>query len=135
AHYDWGVSELKIDERGFAAGQFRLQRLRAIWPDGAGVACGEGTDIQPPDPRDLPAEVQRVEVFVGLASAQNAAQVSLDGTGVRRFTRELHSPIDSNTGSAAQEVEWARPNLRILFGNERRDGFVTLRIAELIRQD
>jgi type VI secretion system protein ImpJ len=135
AHYDWGVSELKIDERGFAAGQFRLQRLRAIWPDGASVACGEGTDIPPPDPRDLPPETQRVEVFVGLASAQDAAQVSLDGSGVRRFSRELHSPIDTNTGSAAQEVEWARPNLRILFGNERRDGFVTLRVAELIRQD
>jgi type VI secretion system protein ImpJ len=134
-HYDWGVSELKIDERGFAAGQFRLQRLCAIWPDGVSVACGEGTGIKLPEPRDLPTEAQRVEVFVGLSTSQDAAQVSLDGTAVRRFTRELYSAVDSNTGSAAQEVEWARPNLRILFGNERRDGFVTLRIAELIRQD
>jgi type VI secretion system protein ImpJ len=134
-HYDWGVSELKIDERGFAAGQFRLQRLRAIWPDGASVACGEGTDVQVPEPRELPAEAQRIEVFVGLASAQDAAQVSLDGAGARRFARELHTAIDTNTGSGAQEVEWARPNLRILFGNERRDGFVMLRLAELVRQD
>ncbi|HYQ14971.1 MAG TPA: type VI secretion system baseplate subunit TssK, partial [Polyangiaceae bacterium] len=135
AHYDWGVSELKIDERGFAAGQFRLQRLRAIWPDGISVACGEGTDIPLPEPRDLPTDAQRLEVFIGLASTQNVAQVSLDGAGVRRYARELHSVNDSNTGSAAQEIEWARPNLRILFGNERRDGFITLRIAELVRQD
>jgi type VI secretion system protein ImpJ len=135
AHYDWGVSDLKIDERGFAAGQFRLQRFHAIWPDGLSVACGEGTGIQLPEPRDLPPEAQRIEVFVGLATGQDAAQVSLDGSGVRRFTRELHSAVDTNTGGAAQEVEWARPNLRILFGNERRDGFVTLRVAELIRQD
>lgn len=134
-HYDWGVTELKIDERGFAAGQFRLQRLRAIWPDGVSVACGEGTELPLPEPRDLPADVQRVEVYVGLATAQNVAQVSLDGSGVRRYARELHSVLDSNTGSSPQELEWARPDLRILFGNERRDGFVTLRLAELVRQE
>lgn len=135
SHYDWGVSELKIDERGFAANQFRLQRLRAIWPDGVSVACGEGTDNPLPEPRDLPTEGQRIEVFVALATTQDAAHVSLDGSGVRRYARDLHTVVDSNTGSAAQEIEWARPNLRILFGHERRDGFVTLRLAELVRQD
>jgi len=135
SHYDWGISELKIDERGFAAGQFRLQRFSAIWPDGTSVACGEGTGVATPDPRDLPGDAQRVEVFVGLASSSDAAQVSLDGSGMRRFTRELTTAVDTNSGSSPQEVEWARPNLRILFGNERRDGFVTLRVAELIRQE
>jgi type VI secretion system protein ImpJ len=134
SHYDWGVSDIKIDERGFAAGQFRLQRFSAIWPDGVSVTCGEGTGVPSPEPRDLPTDAQRVEVFIGLATG-DAAQVSLDGTGMRRFTRELQTAIDSNTGASPQEVEWARPNLRILFGNERRDGFVALRVAELIRQE
>jgi type VI secretion system protein ImpJ len=134
SHYDWGISELKIDERGFAAGQFRLQRFSAIWPDGVSVACGEGTGVPAPEPRDLPTDAQRVEVFIGLASG-GEAQVSLDGSGMRRFTRELSTAVDTNSGSSPQEVEWARPNLRILFGNERRDGFVTLRVAELIRQE
>jgi type VI secretion system protein ImpJ len=135
SHYDWGISELKIDERGFAAGQFRLQRFSAIWPDGVSVACGEGTGVPAPEPRDLPTDAQRVEVFIGLASDNDSAQVSLDGSGMRRYTRELATAVDTNTGTSPQEVEWARPNLRILFGNERRDGFVTLRVAELIRQD
>jgi type VI secretion system protein ImpJ len=135
SHYDWGVSELKVDERGFAAGQFRLQRFSAIWPDGVSVSCGEGTGVPAPEPRDLPSDSQRVEVFVGLSSDSDAAQVSLDGTGVRRYARELTSAIDANTGGSPQEVEWARPNLRILFGNERRDGFVAIRLAELVRQD
>jgi len=134
-HYDWGVVDLKIDERGFAAGQFRLQRFAAIWPDGASVLCGEGSGIPAPAPRDLPADAQRVDVFLGLAHATDAAQVSLDGSGARRFVREIQSVVDSNTGSSAQDVEWARPNLQILFGNERKDGFVTLRIAELLRQE
>ncbi|MDF3067015.1 MAG: impJ [Polyangiaceae bacterium] len=135
SHYDWGVSELKIDERGFAAGQFRLSRFSAIWPDGVSVSCGEGTGASAPEPRDLPTDGQRVEVFIGLLADPEAGQVSLDGTGVRRFTRELVTAVDSNTGGSPQEVEWARPNLRILFGNERRDGFATLRVAELVRQE
>lgn len=134
SHYDWGVTELKIDERGFAAGQFRIQRLVAIWPDGTSVACGDGTEVAAPEPRDLPPDVQRIEVYVGLAVGQ-AAEVSLDGTSLRRFSRELYSAVDTNSGTGAQEVEWARPNLRLLFGSERRDGFATLRVAELIRQD
>lgn len=135
SHYDWGVSELKIDERSFAAGQFRLQRFSAVWPDGVSVSCGEGTGVPAPEPRDLPTDAQRVEVFIGLATSTDTAEVSLDGAGMRRFTRELSTVVDSNSGSSPQEVEWARPNLRILFGDERRDGFVTLRVAELRRQD
>lgn len=134
SHYDWGVSELKVDERGFAAGQFRVQRLQAIWPDGVVVSCGEGTEVAAPDPRELPPDVQRVEVYVGLATGQSA-EVSLDGASLRRYSRELYTAVDSNSGTSPQEVEWARPNLRILFGTERRDGFATLRIAELVRQE
>ena len=135
SHYDWGISELKLDERGFAAGQFRIQRFSAIWPDGVSVSCGEGTGVPAPEPRDLPTDAQRVEVYIGLAADNDSTQVSLDGTGMRRYTRELSTAVDTNTGTSPQEVEWARPNLRILFGNERRDGFVTLRIAELVRQE
>src|SRR5688572_28914199 len=108
AHYDWGITELRIDERGFAQGQFRLQRLAAIWPDGTSVICGDGTGIPAPQPRDLPAEAQRVEVFVGLADVTEAAQLSLDGGGVRCFTREHTSVADTNSGGSPQEVEWAR---------------------------
>jgi type VI secretion system protein ImpJ len=134
-HYDWGITDLKIDERGFAAGQFRLQRLAAIWPDGVSIACGEGTNVAAPAPRDLPADEVRVDVYVGLAPASDSAQLALDGAGARRYSREIHSVADTNSGGGAQELEWARPNLQILFGHERRDGFVTVRIAELLRQE
>jgi type VI secretion system protein ImpJ len=134
-HYEWGITDLKIDERGFAAGQFRLQRLSAIWPDGVSIACGEGTNVAAPAPRDLPADEVRVDVYVGLAPASDSAQLALDGVGARRYSREIHSVPDTNSGGGAQELEWARPNLQILFGHERRDGFVTVRIAELLRQE
>lgn len=134
-HYDWGVTDLKIDERGFAAGQFRLQRFAAIWADGASIACGEGTSIPAPAPRDLPADGVHVDIYVGLSPATDTALVAMDGAGVRRYSREVHVVADTNSGGASQELEWARPNLQILFGNERRDGFVTIRVAELVRNE
>lgn len=133
-HYDWGLTELKIDERGFAAGQFRIERLSAIWPDGTAVECGEDTDAEAPAPRDLPADEVHVDVYVGLALATDAPQLSLDGSGARRFVREVRNTADVNSGGSAQELEWARPNLQVFFGNERRDGFVCIRVAELARQ-
>jgi type VI secretion system protein ImpJ len=135
SHYDWGISELKIDELGFAAGQFRVLRLSAIWPDGTSIVCGEGTGVPAPEPRDLPVDSQRIEVFIGLTAASDSAQLAMDGAGMRRYARELHTVQDLNSGSSPQEVEWARPNLRVLLGTERRDGFVTLLAAELVRQE
>ena len=41
---------------------------------------------------------------------------------------------DVNSGASAEELEWARPNLRLFLGNERRDGYGVVRVAELIRQ-
>ena len=41
---------------------------------------------------------------------------------------------DLNSGGSSQDVDWGRPNLRIFFGNERRDGFSTIRVAELVRK-
>jgi type VI secretion system protein ImpJ len=46
----------------------------------------------------------------------------------------VHSFPDLNDGGSPQEVEWARPNIRLFFGKERQDGFMAIRVAELVRQ-
>lgn len=135
SHYDWGITELEIDERGFAQGHFKLKRFAAVWPDGMSVACGEGTGIDGPSPRPLPPDLVKLEVFLGLANEADTGLVASDGAGARRFVRESHIVTDLNSGGSPQELEWARPNLQILFGGERHDGFVTIRIAELRRKE
>jgi type VI secretion system protein ImpJ len=50
-----------------------------------------------------------------------------------RHVRQQTRVTDSNTGIAQQDVPWARPNLRLLLGDERREAFESLQIAELIR--
>ncbi|HET9958735.1 MAG TPA: type VI secretion system baseplate subunit TssK, partial [Polyangiaceae bacterium] len=138
AHYDFGVTELEIDERAFSAGQFRVKKFSAIWPDGASVSCGDGTPEPPPPPRTLPGDAVRIEVLLGLSQETDTSGLVVgdsESSVARRFTREIRNVVDTNTGGSPQEVEWARPNLRVFFGNERREGYTVIRVAELLRQE
>jgi type VI secretion system protein ImpJ len=140
-HYDWGITELTVDDTALSANQFKLRKFRAVWPDGTVIACGDGTDNPVPPPRTFEqvwkSDAPKLEIFVGLPEdSENGATLSNDAdtSAFRRYTRVLESPNDTNTGTSPQELEWARPNLRVFFGKERQDGFVTIRVAELVRQ-
>lgn len=140
-HFGWGITSLDIDARAIASGQLKIRSLAGIWPDGASVQCGEGTEQPAPSPRSFEAaftpEMKKLEVFVGLAhesSSAAALEESDTNSGARRYVRESHAVADSNSGTSPQDVDYARPNLRLFFGNERRDGFSTIRVAELVRQ-
>ena len=140
-HYSWGITELEIDERALVSGNFRLKRFAAIWPDGESVRCGEGTDEPPPPPRPFEAhfaaDAAKLEIFVALAHESDAAGNVATGEETaagRRYNRALRTVSDVNAGGSPQEVETARPNLRVFFGSERHDGFSTIRLAELVRR-
>jgi len=129
AHYPWGVTALDIDERALSSGQLKIRRLSAIWPDGASIVTGEGGTQPAPAPRSFEAaflpELQRLEIFVGLAheSASALLEERAKNIGARRYVRESHSVADLNSGTSAQEVEYARANLRVFFGGELQDAF------------
>lgn len=141
AHYDWGITELELETRALASAELRITRFRAIWPDGVVVACGEGYELPAPEPRNFASafttDMTKLEVFLGLA--HEGTTTALVGRPsepheARRYVQDTVSVNDVNTGGSPLEIEWARPNLRIFLGNERRDGFGTIRICELIRQ-
>ncbi len=140
AHYPWGITDLDIDERALSSGQLKIRRLAAIWPDGASIVAGEGSDEVALTPRSFEAafapEARKLEVFVGLAHFSGSALLEdkAKNLGARRYTRGARAVADVNTGSSSQELEFAQPNLRIFFGGELQDGFSSIRIAELVRQ-
>jgi type VI secretion system protein ImpJ len=140
-HYSWGITDLEIDEQALASGNFRLKRFAAIWPDGESVRCGEGTEEPGPAPRPFEghftADAAKLEIFIALAHESDAAgnvATGDDGEVGRRYTRVGRTVSDVNAGGSPQEVETARPNVRIFFGTERHDGFSTIRLAELVRR-
>lgn len=138
AHYDWGVLELQIDPAALAARQLRLLRISAIWPDGTSVECGGGAESACPEPRSFETafdpERQMLTVFLGLArELPGQPQLSDSGREIRhRYHRGVRTVRDVS-GGAEGEVEWARPDLRLFFGDELQEGYTTLRIAELVR--
>jgi type VI secretion system protein ImpJ len=140
-HYSWGITDLEIDEQALASGNFRLKRFAAIWPDGESVRCGEGTEDPGPAPRPFEAhftaDAAKLEIFIALSHESDAAgnvATGDDNEVGRRYTRVGRTVSDVNAGGSPQEVETARPNVRIFFGTERHDGFSTIRLAELVRR-
>ncbi len=137
--YAWGISELEIDERLLQAGQFGLRRLVSVWPDGLAVQCGGPSGDPLPEPRPFEphfrGEETSLDVLAGitLEGGANLAS-SADGVTVNRFVRSSRPVDDFNGGGAQQSVDFAIPNLRIVFGSERRERMASLPLAQLVRQ-
>jgi type VI secretion system protein ImpJ len=136
--HGWGIVRLEVDERLLKAGQFGLVRLQAVWADGLTVDCGGPSGEPLPAPRAFEAHLgdgKPLDVFLGVAN-EGGSNVPPVGqpADMQRFSRTAASIEDFNTGGSPQDVEFAVPNLRLVFGGERRERTATLPIAQLVRQ-
>jgi type VI secretion system protein ImpJ len=136
--FDWGVTDMEIDERALANGQMRVIRLRGVLPDGTPVSAGEGDDGIPVRPLEgaFTASMRALDVYVALAhDAEAGPNVDLEAKpgALTRYVRSAATVPDYNSGVGETQMSWARPNLRLLFGEERRDAFDSMRIAQLVR--
>jgi type VI secretion system protein ImpJ len=136
--FDWGITDIELDERLLQTGHFALRRLAGIWPDGLIVRCGPAGEALPaPRPFEphLPADDASLDVFVGVR-AEGTGNVDATGQahGQQRFLRVVRSTENFNAPADVQDVEYLTPNLQIVFGSERRDGMVAIPVAQLVRQ-
>ena len=138
--YPWGVVDLEIDTRALQSGELRVTRLDAFLPDGTPISVdGEKGDSLSARRFDLAAvgHVQRpLDVYVALAQeGPHVANVDLknDPATTARYLRAQSVLPDVNTGTDERSVDWARHNLRILFGEERRERFDVLPVARVTR--
>ena len=143
---DWGVIDLEIDVRALQAGEVRISKLEAILPDGTPLLVDESAGDTLP-PRRFEgfgafgtsggANVHRpLDVYVALAQeSDQVANVDLvnDPATTARYLRSQSTVADVNSGTDERTIDWARHNLRILFGEERRERFDVLRVAQLTR--
>lgn len=132
---DFGVAQVELDERALASGEVRVNRLFAVFPEGSVIRAPEGV---PPRSFDaaFPPQLPFLDVYVGLPrEAPGVPSVDLDGRlgDGARLTRVQEKRADVNTGMSPAPIEIGRPNLRLLFGDERRDAFESLRVAQLVR--
>lgn len=137
--YPWGVTALEIDERALGNGQLRVRELVAVLADGTPIACSDAAGDVPP-PRQIesafPPHLSRLPVSVGIAHERdNAPNILPEERAAQlvRFVEQKARVTDFNTGTDEHDMAWARPTVRLLLGDENREAFDAIQIAELGR--
>lgn len=138
---NYGVTELRIDAEKLAHGLFRLLEARGLTPDGEAFDM-PGSDHLPAS-REIanwPANEETLDVYLSLPERRiNARNVTLPGQGDgsgpadTRYASETLMMPDDNQGFDEKPVQVGHKAFRLLFGSEFRDGYSSVRIAQLER--
>ena len=137
APYEWGVLDFQANLEAIANGSFELLGCRAVMPD--------GLLINVPDTEPAPAarpireffnpEADRLHVYLAIpAKRAGAANFQRNGAAPDHNIRYLQTPgtlPDETTGENEQQLAFAQGNLRILFGDELKEGYTSIKIAEV----
>jgi type VI secretion system protein ImpJ len=147
---NWGVTGLDIDAEALQNGLFRLAGCSGIMPDGESFDMPDIDDLPPSRAvaSHFPPTQESLDVFLGIPESRpRARNVSIPGRGISasnpaesaagppmtRYLAETRMFTDENTGDDEKPVQVARRTFRVLFGDDYRDGYSTLRIAQVIR--
>lgn len=133
----WGFLSLAMDEEALAAGQVRLSRASGLFPDGL-VFDIPGAD-EAPGPRKLEPHWHQdqtsMTVYLAIpthrADGRNVSSDVLDQSV--RYSPEIYSTTDENTGTAEKEILVARKNFRLLIEREAREGSAIMPVARIVR--
>jgi type VI secretion system protein ImpJ len=137
--YEWGILDLQLSNESIANGFVDLGRCRAVMPDGLIVDVPQG-DVAP-DRRAVEnhfdPDAERLGIYLAIPSRRaGAANVQTNG-GERgqmlRFWQEAGHVADETTGHNEQQIAFARSNFRLMFDDEIRDGYSSIKIAEVLR--
>ena len=139
--YEWGVLDLDISSNAVRNKKIELVRCRAVMPDGliVDVPHSDAAPAQRSVEDHFATASDYLDVYLAIpekiAGAANY-QMNGDSTDPRlRYRQQSEEVTDEITGSNAQPVSFARNNLRLLFGDESHDGYSTIKIAKLARDE
>lgn len=134
---NWGVVNVEIDRRALETGQVRLQEITAVLPDGLVIDCGAGDPELPPSrpvEGHFPHTQQVLEVYVAVPRERDGvANYANVGGGRARYVISSKTVPDLTGDGNNLEVSFAQRNVQILFGNEPKDDFESMKIAEVVR--
>ena len=147
SHYaNWGVTDIAIDEPALANGTFALRQCRGILPDGVAFSIPDVDD--PPAGRDLQEffvpGAPHVDVYLALPEqrpqGKNYTQMAEAASGQpapdnTRYAMTERAVQDEVDGVEEQVLQIARKNFRLLLGDQNRDGYSTLRVAQVVRDE
>lgn len=137
--FEYGVLDLQINREAIANGNFQLTNCRAVLPDGLliNVPDTDGVPDLRPVADHFNPEAETLGVHLAIP-AQKIGAANFQGNGANpsiniRYLQDGALVKDETSGTNEQPLAFARPNLRIIFDDELRDGFTAIKIAELER--
>ncbi|MBA3714658.1 MAG: type VI secretion system baseplate subunit TssK [Pyrinomonadaceae bacterium] len=137
--YEWGVLDLQLNHEAIANGSVELVRCRAVLPDGlvVNIPQGDPAPASRPVESHFSPEAERLDVHLAIpANRSGAANYQTNGGApgqTVRYWQDAGTVIDETTGQNEQQIAFARSNLRLLFADEMREGYSSIKIAELER--
>jgi type VI secretion system protein ImpJ len=137
--YGYGVLDLQINNEAVANGNFQVTSCHAVLSDGLMISFPDidaAPDLRPVKDHFKP-EQEKLGVHLAIPARKFGA-ANFQANGGRadinlRFLQEGGLVKDETSGTNEQPLAFARPNLRIIFDDELRDGFTAIKIAELER--
>jgi type VI secretion system protein ImpJ len=148
--YRWGVAAIEVDAAALGADQLALSKFVGILPDGLFVGCekddSECPPVRPIGPHFPPGQ-RSLEVFLGVPKEREGIPSIADeqlagvsaGAGAvtksaRARFRAASRKVDDLGGNAKDlPIAFALRNAVILFGDESRDDYDAMKIAEIVR--
>ncbi|MEZ5306132.1 MAG: type VI secretion system baseplate subunit TssK [Pyrinomonadaceae bacterium] len=139
APFEYGVLNLQINREAISNGDFQISNCHAILPDGLLVNVPDAEGV--PNLRQVAdhfhPEAEKLGVHLAIP-ARKIGEANYQANGAPanknlRFLQEGMLVKDETSGTNEQPVAFARSNLRVIFDDEIRDGFTTIKIAELER--
>jgi type VI secretion system protein ImpJ len=135
----YGLVGYELDREALQNGTVSLVHARGIFPDGLLFHMPESDQL--PAPRNIsdffPPTCERLTVLLAVAPYRigggNCALSQAEAPDGVRYTAEVHSLHDENTGADEKPVKLSRKNIRFLLDTEANEGFLTLPLARVVR--
>ena len=133
----WGVGACELDLPALESGMISVRHFEGVLPDGTPVSF-DATSREAPASRPVEGHLAPhqavLEVFVGLAREQEARNnVATTKGGPTRYYASNELSHDRFGEAQPQDVDIASANLRLLFGDEPREDYSAIKIAEIQR--
>ncbi len=137
--FEYGILDLQINREAIANGNFQIINCHGVLPDGLMINVPDAEavpDLRPVGNHFHP-EAEKLGVHIAIP-ARKAGEANFQANGAKptsnvRFLQEGLAVKDETTGTNEQTLAYAKSNLRIIFDDEVRDGFTSMKIAELKR--
>lgn len=133
----WGALRVEVDVRALQQGIVALTAFEGVLPDGSPLSLNAQGGQRLPVPRAIQGHFPPSQEFLAVFLAMPVERAGINNFGregeTLRYAVTPTKVFDVSADDRDDEVHLASPNPILIFGDESRDGFNALKVAEITR--